>query len=379
MNKRKGWIVILVIFLVLFCYEGAKVYSDIYVEYNDPDTIKEIEEEYNNLSIEEKSEYSLDEYVEISKNNALTFGIIIGIFLTLFIMAIKYTFLFIILIAGYFAMRKYYTIKLSKADFDNNNEYYRDILKKYSVDLLGFIEQVQFNYPDVLIAMLLQLQLKGILKLENNGIYINNNIDLNNLSRNEKYLISKISNNKLVMNNIKEYEMLVVTEGIDKGLLEKKEINNVYFFKEFAHSISFYLIILIGYILYLNLGVDGIKLGIDNLVIDMTFSFGLGLLIILIPIYLFIYPTYLAIKFKLFSHKIKENPYFRTKISEEINNKLEGLKNFLKDFSILDERNTKEILLWDEYLIYSVLFSHNKKIVEKYKDLIVINSYQQNC
>ena len=124
MNKRKGWIVILVIFLVLFCYEGVKVYNDIYIEYNDPDTIKEIEEEYNNLSVEEKSEYSLEEYVEISKNNALTFGIIIGIFLTLFIMTIKYTFLFIILIAGYFAMRKYYTIKLSKADFDNNNEYY---------------------------------------------------------------------------------------------------------------------------------------------------------------------------------------------------------------------------------------------------------------
>lgn len=38
-----------------------------------------------------------------------------------------------------------------------------------------------------------------------------------------------------------------------------------------------------------------------------------------------------------------------------------------------------KIILWDEYLIYSVLFSHTKKIIDEYKNLIVINSYQQNC
>lgn len=30
MKKRNGWIIILVIFLVLFCYEGASVYKNIY-------------------------------------------------------------------------------------------------------------------------------------------------------------------------------------------------------------------------------------------------------------------------------------------------------------------------------------------------------------
>lgn len=378
MKKRKGLIVILVIFLLLFCYEGAGVYKKIYIEYNDSNAINEIEEEYNNLSEEEKSEYTLDEYIDMSKNTALTFGIIIGIFITLFITLIKYLLLFIFLIAGYRSMNKYYNTKLSKADFDNNNEYYREILKKYSVDLLGFIDHVQFNYPDVLIAVLLQLQLKGILNLDNNGIYINNNINLNSLSRNEKYLISKIINNKLVINNINEYEMLVVTEGTDKGLLEKKEINKEYLLKEFAVSICIYLIILIGYIYYLNPTTFEINLGINNLVIDMTLSLGLGIIFLLTPVYLFFYPIYLSIKLSLFSNKLKQNPYYRTKKAEEINKKLEGLKNFVKDFSILDKRDDKEIILWDEYLIYSVLFGHNKKIIDEYKDLIVINGYQQN-
>lgn len=310
----------------------------------------------------------------MSKDTALTFGIIVGVFITLFIVLIKYTVLFIFLTAGYRAMDKYYNTKLSKIDFDNNNEYYRDILKKYSVDLLAFIDHIQFNYPDVLIAMLLQLQMKGILKLDNNGIYLNNNIDLSSLSNNEKYLISKITNNKLIFNNVNEYELLVINEGINKGLLEKKEINKEYLFKEFSVSIFIYLIILIGYIYYLSLGIDNFSLGINISIINFILSFILVLIVLLIPIYLFAYPMYLGIKYKLFSHKIKENPYFRTKDSEEINSKLEGLKNFLKDFSRLDEREAKEIVLWDEYLIYSVLFGHNKKIIDEYKNLIEISS-----
>lgn len=373
MKKRKGWIIILVIFLVLFGYEGANVYKNIYTEYNNPNAIIEIEEEYNSLSEEEKSEYTLDEYINMSKDTALTLGIIFGVFITLFIVIIKYILLFIFIIAGYRAMDKYYNTKLTKIDFDNNNEYYRDILKKYSVDLLGFIDHVQFNYPDVIIAMLLQLQMRGILKLDNNGIYLNNNIDLSSLSNNEKYLISKINNNKLFFNNVNEYELLVVNEGINKGLLEKKEINKEYLVKEFSVSILIYLIILIIYIYRFNSGIFEINLGINNVIVDMILSFGLGLIFLLTPIYLFVYPMYLGIKYKLFSHKIKENPYFRTKDSEEINSKLEGLKNYLKDFSKLDERETKEIILWDEYLIYSVLFGHNKKIIDEYKDLIEIS------
>ena len=60
------------------------------------------------------------------------------------------------------------------------------------------------------------------------------------------------------------------------------------------------------------------------------------------------------------------------KQAEEINKKLEGLKNFLKDFSKLDERTSEEIKLWDEYLIYSVMFNQNENIVNEYKNLIII-------
>ena len=62
----------------------------------------------------------------------------------------------------------------------------------------------------------------------------------------------------------------------------------------------------------------------------------------------------------------------RTKKGRELNQKLEGLKNYLKDYSLMDEREAKEIELWEDYLIYSVMFGQNKKIIEEYEKHIEI-------
>ena len=79
---------------------------------------------------------------------------------------------------------------------------------------------------------------------------------------------------------------------------------------------------------------------------------------------LFILPIYIAtIHFYLIN--INQQRYERTKIGKEINLKLEGLKNFLKDFSILNERNKEEIALWEEYIVYSVLFDQNVNIIKE--------------
>ncbi len=60
----------------------------------------------------------------------------------------------------------------------------------------------------------------------------------------------------------------------------------------------------------------------------------------------------------------------RSSKGKEINEKLEGLKSFFQDYSMLSEREAKEVELWEDYLIYSVMFGHNKKIVEEYEKYI---------
>lgn len=61
----------------------------------------------------------------------------------------------------------------------------------------------------------------------------------------------------------------------------------------------------------------------------------------------------------------KQNPYIRNKQARNINKKLEGLRKYVKDFSQLSESQYNEIVLWEDYLIYSVILGQNSKIVKE--------------
>ena len=68
----------------------------------------------------------------------------------------------------------------------------------------------------------------------------------------------------------------------------------------------------------------------------------------------------------------------RTQKGKELNKKLEGLKHYLEDYSLLSEREAKEIELWEDYLIYSVMFGQNKKVIEEYEKYIEIEEGIEN-
>ena len=87
------------------------------------------------------------------------------------------------------------------------------------------------------------------------------------------------------------------------------------------------------------------------------------LLVVYLPISIFIY-------FNTYILKMKKNNYIRTKKGEALNENLEGLKNYLKDFSTMDERDEKSLALWEDYLIYSVIFNQNAKTVKN-----ILNKY----
>lgn len=365
---KKFLILFLGIFLLVFCYEGREIYNELPNEYNSINWEEEGQIEYNKLTEEERIKYgSIDDFIEERKEDSLKFSIIVLISITFVLTWFRHYILWFSLIGLYLGMRKYYKTKLSKNDFNKNIGYYRNILREYSADLLGYIDNMELKIPDVLVAMLLQLKLKGIINIDNGKIYVNDNIDTNLLSNNERYLINKVHNNKLVINNINEYKNLVIKEGLNKELLEEKEYTRSHLDKELRKEVFIYFLIIIMYGLFWIFCPDIFSVDENYLVILLI------LLIIFGPIiHFFGYPVYIFSKYAPFYIKSNIDPYFRSKKAEEINKKLEGLKNFLKDFSKLDEREAKEIILWDEYLIYSVLFGHNEKIVDEYKDLIVI-------
>lgn len=46
-----------------------------------------------------------------------------------------------------------------------------------------------------------------------------------------------------------------------------------------------------------------------------------------------------------------------------------GLKKYLKEFSVIDEREPIEVILWEEYLIYAQMLGIAKTVAKKFKDL----------
>ena len=90
--------------------------------------------------------------------------------------------------------------------------------------------------------------------------------------------------------------------------------------------------------------------------------------------------VYIAIKFFRLYNSVKKHSYTwyksrsykRTKEGEVLNRKIEGLKNYLKDFSLLTEKEQQELILWEEYLIYSVIFNINHKIINELSSLIEV-------
>ena len=87
--------------------------------------------------------------------------------------------------------------------------------------------------------------------------------------------------------------------------------------------------------------------------------------------YGFIIPFMLVILFYIISaiyisKKIKSvNVY--TKEGTEERAKWRRLKNFLKDFSLIDEREISELVLWEQYLVYATGFGIANKVLKQLK------------
>lgn len=58
-----------------------------------------------------------------------------------------------------------------------------------------------------------------------------------------------------------------------------------------------------------------------------------------------------------------------TPAGQENARKLLGLKMFLKDFTLIGERDTIEVVLWQDYLVFGALFGIADKVAEQLKDI----------
>ena len=251
-----------------------------------------------------------------------------------------------------FGINRFKKDKLSEIDLKKYEAYYRDILKNYSPAELSYIDKFEILPQNDIAASLLSLEL-------NKNIYLDNKIQINNtstenISSNEKYILDSIEDGKITNLNEDEFTTKVKEDAIRNGLLKESKIEWGKFTKVLILSLSFMaLMIFICITLFNDFFSNPTNIADWKLFILM--------LAILLVLYL---PISIGIYFNTYIIKMKKNSYIRTKKGEELNENLEGLKNYLKDFSTMHEKDEKSLTLWEDYLIYSVIFNQNTKVIK---------------
>ena len=166
----------------------------------------------------------------------------------------------------------------------------------------------------------------------------------------EKIIMENINQGKVNLESEK-LKYAVIEDSIKSGIIEANyDIKQKVVRKTIKITILFICLLLASSIIF----------SFKILVINILFSFILGAYPIGAVIYILNYYT-----------ENNKNPLHRTAKGEEINFKLEGLKNYIKEYSLLDTRGADEIEIWEDYLIYSVMFGHNEKILKEYEKFII--------
>ena len=68
-------------------------------------------------------------------------------------------------------------------------------------------------------------------------------------------------------------------------------------------------------------------------------------------------------------YKYKNKFLKRTIKGEQLTDIILGMKNFIHDFSLLNEADKNDILLWDDFLVYAIVLEENTKIIEEILNL----------
>lgn len=371
-KKIKNIIIILIIGYIIFNIisnvfkMGNVFFSELNNEFSIEHMKKTYEEEYESMTQQERDQKGMKPLSQISneeleqryqKNSTFMIVLVIGVSIvtTLF----QNAYLIIIIVVIKVMSKKVLKEKLNKDDFNKNKEYYRDIIQGYGICELSLIDDFQLDLPSDIIAELLQLENKKIILREEDKLVIQEGYDISNLNKVQLYIIEHIKNGKITEVNRFELEEKVKLQALEDGLIEKRDNLKKRQIKRIIVSILVFIVAVIIVKIILNVFTS---MHIENNTIGMTAI----ILTFLLIVFVGFWPMIAIISFTVYDVKSKANPYFRTKKGTELNAKIEGLKTFLSDYTLLDQKEIQEIVLWEDYLTYAVLFNQNKKIIQEY-------------
>ncbi|RVU54308.1 DUF2207 family protein [Anaerosphaera multitolerans] len=332
--------------------------------------------------------------------------VVLFVFIVFSINILAYPFFIPILYIGFrIAISKSLTEKLTFTG-EMNIQYFRDTFSNVSPTTASLLMDLDIEAGKDIAATLLSMYNRKIIFIHSDHIEYNPQ-NTSKLLNSEKILLEYIKNssNKTL---IKKWKTQCIIEAEDAKFLE---INTKVDFPHSGNHFSFYkrkkklslvarlcitsciIIMLIGvlqiftklsdqYYLnnYININIDSdtnldtyymffagcydYNNFINNPDFIRNFLYSLFNFFIIILSGIFIFSGLYLIAHNR-KYKQMKSPLIRTKKGERTAEKLLALKNYIHDFTLLNEAQKEKVLLWDDYLVFALILEENESIVSE--------------
>ena len=220
------------------------------------------------------------------------------------------------------------------------SNYYRDKLRNYSPGILMYCFFDKINFKDYLVATIINLEHNNYITIDNDRIIVLNK-ENTNLSKDEQYIIKCLKDGhfKEIIGNKKTRKTIL--NLIFDDITNNKLYIESHIYKIFNTAVG--ISILLMFIYYMS-----------SLISTNSKNFLTGMPIIIFTVSIVIIYAKFQKEINLFT---KRKLYLKSSTCIDLCVKMQSLKNFLNDFTDLGNKSIKEVKIWDEYLIYSIVLN----------------------
>lgn len=292
-------------------------------------------------------------------------------------------------------------IKNLRYEVINNIEYYRDKFSNLSPAEISIIADLNLEIDKDIAATILKLYGKKYIDFENEKIVVKNE-KITELKKSEQQIIFLISNNNLHMLERIKWKQIALQEAIEDGYIKvNNKINKKKHFwgstvliflsiycilncimdfvnvsPEEAKDLEIYKLQEIDTInneeLAQKFKVNGNKESYEddlkyfnNIISGKYGKYFIDIISIMINICI----IFALIVYKVFRYiyyrSIEKSKYIRTELGEKLVEEIAAMQRYIHEFSLLSEKEKKDIELWEDFLVYAVVLEENTNIVKE--------------
>ena len=330
---------------------------------------------------------------------------IVGAFIPVIIFGI----LLISILYGKIRVKKKEILIEKEIKLDNPYIYYRELPNNFGIGISSILVNKTIENKKDIIACILDLCARKYLKLEKvDDKYIITILknSTTNLFSNETYILKHLMSNTVQQIDYQKWHQLCVENGKQLGLFEdvkevnlseskQKEIVEEYYKineKQIKKMTPFFLLIgiILGSLVFISPNISNIIanfLGVYyNNSMKLKIIFFVGIIFITFMLLTTIYGIIRTIYFVGKTSYQNRDMIYQNTLTAKIIHTLKGqdaakklfsFKSFLKDFGSFAKKNPEEIILWDEYLSFAIMFDLTDEILKTgYKQLIENSSFR---